>query len=88
MRQKAKSIGADAIIPFEDASEYELPGVIYNPWLGDYQILSGGKVPILRGYAIKYTNLSYFFPLFYLYLILFFCILSSISRKSQLKEPR
>ena len=56
MRQKAKSIGADAIIPTEDASEYQLPGVMYNPWLGGYQTLPGGKVPILRGYAIKYLS--------------------------------
>jgi hypothetical protein len=56
MRQKAKLIGADAIIPFEDASEYQSPGVIYNPWLGGYQTLPGGKIPILRGYAIKYIT--------------------------------
>lgn len=56
MRKKAKSIGADAIIPAEDASEYQLPGIMYNPWLGGYQTLPGGKVPILRGYAIIYLN--------------------------------
>jgi hypothetical protein len=56
MREKAKSIGADAIVPGEDASEFNLPGVIYNPWLGGYQTIGGGKIPILRGYAIKYIS--------------------------------
>lgn len=59
MRDEAKAIGADAIIPTEDVSEYQQPGVIYNPWLGGYQSLPSGKLPVIRGLAIKYKkNLS------------------------------
>lgn len=54
MRQKAKQIGADAIIPYEYTDKPVSPGLMYNPWLGGYQILPGGNVPVLRGYAIKY----------------------------------
>jgi len=56
MREEAKSIGADAIIPIEDASEYQQQGVMYNPWLGGYQTLPGGKIPVIRGHAIKYKK--------------------------------
>jgi hypothetical protein len=34
MRRKAKEIGADAVIPTEDASQRQPQGLIYNPWLG------------------------------------------------------
>ena len=58
MRDEAKSIGADAIIPTEDVSEQQQQGLMYNPWLGGYQTLPGGKVPVIRGLAIKYANRS------------------------------
>ena len=59
MRDEAKSIGADAIIPTEDVSEYQQQGLMYNPWLGGYQTLPGGKLPVIRGLAIRYKeNLS------------------------------
>jgi len=56
MRQKARALGADAIIPYEDVSQYQAPGVIYSPYLGGYQTTPGGKVPIIRGYAIIYES--------------------------------
>jgi len=56
MRDEAKTIGADAIIPTEDVSEQQQMGLMYNPWLGGYQTLPGGKVPVLRGLAIKYKK--------------------------------
>lgn len=56
MRDEAKTIGADAIIPTEDVSEKQQTGIIYNPWLGGYQTLPGGKVPVIRGLAIKYKK--------------------------------
>jgi hypothetical protein len=56
MRNRAKEIGADAIIPTQDVSEYKSPGIIYNPWLGGYQTFPGGRVPALRGYAIVYKS--------------------------------
>ena len=56
MRDEAKIIGADAIIPTEDVSEQQQMGLMYNPWLGGYQTLGGGKVPIIRGHAIKYKK--------------------------------
>lgn len=56
MRSKAKEIGADAIIPTRDVSEYKTPGFIYNPWLGGYQSLPGGRMPAIQGYAIVYKS--------------------------------
>jgi hypothetical protein len=56
MQEQAKAIGADAVIPTADASENVAPGLIYNPWIGGYQTIGGGRVPILRGLAIKYTE--------------------------------
>lgn len=56
MRKKAKEIGADAIIPTRDVSEYKAPGFIYNPWLGGYQSLPGGRIPAIQGYAIVYNS--------------------------------
>ena len=69
MRDEAKTIGADAIIPTEDVSERQQMGLMYNPWLGGYQTLPGGKVPVIRGHAIKYkknisssSQMSYYKP--------------------------
>lgn len=54
MRERARQLGADAIIPTEELSEQQLQGLIYNAFLGGYQTIGGGRVPILRGYAIIY----------------------------------
>lgn len=54
MRTKGQEIGADAVIPVQDASQENPQGLMYNPWLGGYQTLGGGRVPIIRGVAIKY----------------------------------
>jgi hypothetical protein len=56
MREKAKTIGADAIIPTEEGIEKVQQGIIYNPWLGGYQTIGGGNFPILRGYAIVFFD--------------------------------
>jgi len=56
MRQSAKELGADAIIPTMERSEYQLPGFIYNSLIGGYISLPGGRVPILRGYAIIFEE--------------------------------
>ncbi|WP_139223277.1 hypothetical protein [Microbulbifer thermotolerans] len=56
MRQKAMTIGADAVMPVQDASYQQQQGVIYNPWLGGYQTTAGGTVPKIRGIAIKYSE--------------------------------
>jgi hypothetical protein len=56
MRQKAREIGADAVIPTEAASQRQPQGLIYNPWLGDYQTLGGWVLPKIRGLAIKYQR--------------------------------
>jgi len=56
MKQKAAEIGADAIIPSEYTSTYQQQGFMYNPWLGGYQTIGGGTIPIIRGIAIKYTD--------------------------------
>lgn len=53
MRKKAKDIGADAIMPTQDASQRQVKGHLYDPWLGEYQTVSG-VVPKIRGVAIKY----------------------------------
>ncbi|MBT3011226.1 MAG: hypothetical protein KME41_05810 [Candidatus Thiodiazotropha sp. (ex Lucina pensylvanica)] len=44
MKQEAQKIGADAVLPVQDTSKTVPPSVIYNPWLGDYQTLGGGKI--------------------------------------------
>ena len=56
MKQKSAAIGADAVLPTENASTQTQPGLMYNPWLGGYQTIGGGTIPIIRGFAIKYTN--------------------------------
>lgn len=57
MREKAKEIGADAIL-FQDVSEKTSGGffMMFNPALGGYQAFGSGgsKRPIIRGMAIKY----------------------------------
>lgn len=59
MREEAKSIGANAIIPTEESREQIQQGLIYNPWLGGYQTIGGGSVPIVRGLAIVYDDYYY-----------------------------
>jgi hypothetical protein len=54
MRQKGMEIGADAVLPTQDASQDNAPGMMYNPWLGGYQTLPGGRLPVIRGIAVKY----------------------------------
>lgn len=56
MKQKAAAIGADAVIPTQDASTHQQQGLMYNPWLGGYQTIGGGTIPVIRGVAIKYTD--------------------------------
>ena len=56
MRQKAAAIGADAVIPTQDASTHQQQGLMYNPWLGGYQTIGGGTIPVIRGVAIKFTD--------------------------------
>lgn len=56
MKQKAAAIGADAVIPTQDASTRQQQGLIYNPWLRGYQTVGGGTLPVIRGVAIKYTD--------------------------------
>jgi hypothetical protein len=56
MKQKAAEVGADAVIPTENASFQQQSGIMYNPWLGGYQTIGGGTVPVIRGIAIKYTD--------------------------------
>ncbi|MET0063203.1 MAG: hypothetical protein ABW176_13005 [Candidatus Thiodiazotropha endolucinida] len=56
MKSEARKIGADAILPVQDTSETVPPSVIYNPWLGGYQTLGGGRISRIRGIAIKYTD--------------------------------
>lgn len=56
MRQKAAEIGADAVLPTQDASTQHQTGLLYNPWLGGYQTIGGGTLPIIRGVAVKYSD--------------------------------
>src|SRR3989339_1062526 len=56
MKEEARKIGADAIIPIEERQERQDQGIIYNPWLGGYQTIGGGNVPIVTSYAIIFEN--------------------------------
>lgn len=56
MRQKGAEIGADAVIPTQDASTHQRKGLMYNPWLGGYHTIGGGTLPIIRGVAIRFVD--------------------------------
>lgn len=56
LKQKAAAIGADAVIPTENTSTQTQPGFVYYPWVGGYQTIGGGIIPVVRGFAIKYTD--------------------------------
>jgi len=53
MRQKAKAIGADAIIPTQEASQRQVRNSLYVPWVSEGQS-TDAVVPKIRGIAIKY----------------------------------
>ena len=53
MRQKAKDIGADAIIPTQEASQRQVRSNLYLPWVSEGQS-ADSVVPKIRGIAIKY----------------------------------
>lgn len=52
MRNEAKKIGADAIIPVDERQERQRQQIMYNQWLGGYQTIGGNSVPIVTSYAI------------------------------------
>jgi hypothetical protein len=56
MRNEAKVIGADAIIPIEEKHIKQQQGIMYNPWLGGYQSIGGGNVPVISSYAIIFEK--------------------------------
>lgn len=56
MKKKAMAVGADAVIPTENASQQQQQSLMYNPWLGGYQTIGGGTLPVIRGVAIKFTD--------------------------------
>jgi hypothetical protein len=56
MREEARAIGADAVIPTQDASRHNPQGVIYNPFLGGYQTSGRGTFPVVIGVAIKFIE--------------------------------
>lgn len=63
MREEAKAIGANALIPTEESRELVQQGIFYNPWLGGYQTIGGGKMPIVKGLAIVYDSYHYSYML-------------------------
>ena len=56
MRNEAKLIGADAIIPIEEKQVKQQQGIMYNPWLGGYQSIGGGNIPVISSYAIIFEK--------------------------------
>jgi len=56
MKKKGMALGADAVIPIQDASTKQEQALIYNAWLGGYQTIGGGILPVVRGIAIKFTD--------------------------------
>lgn len=56
MRDEAKKIGADAIIPVEEREGLIRQQLMYNPWLGGYQTTGGNRYPIVTSYAIVYEK--------------------------------
>ena len=56
MRERAKTIGADAIVVIGAASDRTPQQLMYNPWLGGYQTIGGGEYSKMRAAAIKYSS--------------------------------
>ncbi len=54
MRSQARKLGADAILPQE--RRFSTLGLDDNPWAGGYEKTPQGSVPVLYGYAIKFSN--------------------------------
>lgn len=54
MRGQARKLGADAILPQE--RRFSTLGLDDNPWVGGYEKTPQGTVPVLYGYAIKFSN--------------------------------
>ncbi len=54
MRSQAKKLGADAILPQQQ--RFSTLGLDDNPWLGGYEKTPQGSVPVVYGYAIKFSN--------------------------------
>ncbi len=54
MRGQARKLGADAILPQE--RRFSTLGLDDNPWVGGYEKTPQGTVPVLYGYAIRFSN--------------------------------
>ncbi|MFQ5487284.1 MAG: hypothetical protein ACE5ET_02415 [Gammaproteobacteria bacterium] len=54
MRSQARKLGADAILPQE--RRFSTLGLDNNPWVGGYEKTPQGSVPVVYGYAIKFSN--------------------------------
>lgn len=56
MKEKAKAVGADAIILINTHNEQSPQNLIYNSYLGGYQTVGGHSMPVVMGMAIKYVQ--------------------------------
>ena len=54
MRERARRLGADAVLPQE--RRHSSLGLEDNPWTGAYEKTPEGVVPVIYGYAIKYAR--------------------------------
>lgn len=57
MREKAQSVGADALVLVSTEKEHVLPSIHANPVSGSPPIhIAGGNKIIITGYAIRFIN--------------------------------
>ncbi len=54
MRKRARRLGADAVLPQE--RRQSTLGLDDNPWVGGYEKSPEGLVPVVYGYAIKFSG--------------------------------
>lgn len=58
IREKAKRVGADAVVIVQQGAVQNQQQLMYNPWLGGYQTIGGGEQPKMRAVAIKYAGVA------------------------------
>ena len=54
LREKAREIGANGIYVVGRADQQQQQQLMFNPWLGAYQTLGGGTLPVLKAAALRW----------------------------------
>jgi hypothetical protein len=54
LREKAREIGANGIYVLGRADQQQQQQLMFNPWLGGYQTLGGGTLPVIKAAALRW----------------------------------